>query len=443
MPGRGGYRRAWGVSIREPAFILRSMPSSFLVFHAIVRNMAGKRQVEKILVVDDDPAVRSLVADQILAPQGFAVAQAPDGPSGLQEAQKLRPDVLITSLDLPGLSGRDLLAALRSQGFEALVIATGPRNAQAQVLQAFRLGARDYLTKPLREAEVVASLDRVLAEIRQRRERQQLADQLAGANAQLERRVRQLTTLAGIGKAITVITSRAQLFPRVLEAGMYVTEADLGWLVLAEDGDTGRLILRAAKNVPPQGPHGTARVGQPWDDGVAALLMLSGEAMTLAGPSLARLRAGQVAQAVAAAPLKARGQVLGALVVGHKAGRPFTEPDQAMLSAVADYASVALVNAQLFEALEARGQGLQKALDEARAGQQARPAAATAPLGLAQLRLPVGQARGALEQLLRGNAGALSHQQTQLAKAALTQVDAAGRQLDQLAPASRDKGTTV
>jgi two-component system NtrC family sensor kinase len=399
-------------------------------------------QPEKILVVDDDAEARSLVADQVLAPQGFTVAQAADGPSGLQQALKLVPDVLITSLDLPGLSGRDLLAALRSQGFETLVIATGPREAHAQVLQAFRLGARDYLAKPLREAEVVASVDRALAELRMRRERQQLADRLAGANAQLEKRVRELTTLAGIGKAVTAITSLGQLFTRVVEAGAYVTEGDLAWLVLAEDGTTGRLILRAAKNLPAQGTHGVARVGQPWDDGVAALLMLSGEAIMLAGPSLGRLRAGQVAQAVVAAPLKARDQVLGVLAVGRKGGRPFSDHDQAMLSAVADYAAVALVNAHLFQAMEARVQGLQKALDEARAAQAA-PALATAPPGLAQLRQPVGQARSALEQLLRGSAGGLSHQQAQLAKAALAQLDAAGRQLDTLAPASRDKGTTV
>ena len=205
----------------------------------------------------------------------------------------------------------------------------------------------------------MAAFDRALAEVRLRREREQFAAKLAAANQQLEKRVKELTTLAGIGKAVTAVTNLTHLFSRLLEAGLFVTEAEVGWLVLAEDS-TGQNILRAGKNLP---NLGSLRLNQPWDDGLSSLLMLSGEGLTLAGPALARLRAGQVVKAAVAVPLKARDKVIGVLVAGNKTGRPFTDRDQAMLTAVADYAVIGIVNAWLFQAMEARLHNLQQAYD--------------------------------------------------------------------------------
>jgi two-component system NtrC family sensor kinase len=393
------------------------------------------QQPEKILIADSDPDVVSLIADQVLGPLGFHVASADNGPAALQLLLQMVPDILITALDLPGLSGRDLLTAMHSQGLETIIIATGPRGAENQSLQAFRLGAKDYLTKPVREAELVASVDRALGEVRLRRERQQLADKLAGANQQLEKRVKELTTLASIGKAVTAITTLSQLFTRLLEAGIYVTEAEVGWLVVVDD-TTGKPVLRAARGLP---NTGSIKLNQPWDDGIASLLMLSGEGVTLAGAALTRLRAGQVVKSVAAVPLKARDTVVGVIVVGNKSGRPFTERDQAMLSAVADYAVIAMINGRLFSTMEARVHTLQATYDElarnhARREEQWRQAAN-------QLRQPLLQARAALEHLARGQVGQLTAPQVNALAAALERVTAAERLVDDLSVAAPAAGT--
>jgi len=357
------------------------------------------RQNEKILVVDDDPDVLKLVAQQVLAPQGYQVSTASDGNSALQLALKLSPDIIIASLELPGLSGKDLLAALRSRGFDSIIIATGPKGSETDALPAFRLGAKDYLTKPLREAELVSSIDHALEDVRLRREREQLSQRLSTANQQLEKQVKELTTLYGIGKVVAASTDLAQLFMRLLEGALFMTEAELGWIVLAEEG-TGKLILRAIKNLP---SLSMIKINQPWDDGISSLLILSGEGITLAGEPLAKLRAGQVVKAAAAVPLKAKERVLGVIVVGNKSGKPFNERDQAMLSAVADYASIALVNAHLFQALETRAYTLQKSYDEL----------------AAHLSSEFSQTKSLLEQITRGETGPLTAAQTQTLQTAL------------------------
>ncbi len=353
---------------------------------------------EKILVVDEDPDVIDLVAKQVLAPQGYLVATAQDGSQALQMALKLRPDILFTSLDLPGLSGRDLLTGLKSQGVECIVIATGPRAAEKQAIQAFRLGAKDWLGKPLREAEVLATIEHALEELRLRREREQLGQRLAGVNQQLEKRVKELTILSGIGKAISATTDLSQLFGQLMEGALAVTEAEVGWLLLVDEA-SNKLILRGGKNLPMLGNTGI-KFNMPWDDGLSPMILLSGEAMIIAGEPLSKVRAGQVAKSVCAVPIQAKDKVMGVMAIGNKSGKPFGEREQAMLSSVADYASIALVNAGLFQAIEARAKTAQKAYDEIKElGRQKDEAVYNV---MREVHLPIAQAQESLALVGRG-----------------------------------------
>lgn len=328
-------------------------------------------QTETILVADGEPASRDLIAQQVLAPLGYAVTTASDGPAALQSALSLQPDIIFAALDLPGLSALDLLAALRSRSAASLVIVIGPRSAEHRVLQAFRLGARDVLLKPLREAELVTALDRAVGELRLRREREQFARQLTSANQQLEKRLQELMALHALGLAAGAASDLNRLFVLVLEAAARVTAGDLAWLQLAEPGRPGPLVLKAARRFPPEaGPQ----LDQPWDDGLAAQVLGSGQGLRLAGEPLAGLGAGRLVHAAVAAPLKARGGVIGVIAAGNRSGADFSERDLAMLAAVAEYAAAALVNLRLLDALNSRARALQKACDEI-AGRLAAPAA--------------------------------------------------------------------
>ncbi len=331
--------------------------------------MASAPAREKVLVVDEDVDVLDLVSRQVLQPLGFTVATADDAGEAIQKALSFRPDIILASLTLPGLSGKDLLVALRSQGMDLPMLVTAPKGMEADAVEAFRLGARDYLVKPLREAEVVAAVERALHEVRLRREREQLEAELAESNRQLERRVRELTTLFGIGKVVTSTTNQVQLFNKLMEGSLYVTEADMGW-VLLRDENTEQLILRAQANLP---PAVAAKLHQPWEDGVSSLVMLSGEALSIHGEGLGQFKLARLGKAALIAPIKVRTQPIGVITVVRQLDRPFSERDQAMLEAVADYASISLVNARLFQALEARAQRLQQLVDEVNAGVQVTP----------------------------------------------------------------------
>jgi len=324
------------------------------------------KQQDRILVVDDDMHSLDLIVKQVLAPLGYQVAAVTDGGAALPQALNFAPAVMIISLSLQGFSGRDLLTALRSQGFDAPIIVIVPPQGEAQALAAFRLGARDYLARPLREAEIVNTVDRVLGEGRLKRERAQLEAQIKQANAELEERVKELVTLAAIGKAVINLHDIGALFARLVDGAVQLTGAEMGWLALADEPG-GQLSLYAAKNVP-----GNPKLRGPWDDGLSSLVMQSGEALNITGPGMAQFRIAQIARSALVTPIKAREQVVGVLTVAHKSAKAFDDRYQALLNAVADYASIAVVNVRLFQALEARARSLQQANEELRQAEETR-----------------------------------------------------------------------
>ena len=176
-----------------------------------------KTSRERILLVESDPEISDLVGRQTLQASGYQVQVARSAAAAMQETARFAPDIIITNLNLPDLSGKDLLVAFSSQGVETPVILIAQKGMENDLVQAFRLGATDYLFWPTREAEIISAVERVIKQVRARRERETLAKQLKQTNDELQQRVRELTTIFAIGKAVTSIT--AQAHPRLLPSG--------------------------------------------------------------------------------------------------------------------------------------------------------------------------------------------------------------------------------
>jgi two-component system NtrC family sensor kinase len=377
---------------------------------------------DKVLVVDDDLNSLDLIAKQVLGPLGYQVIPVTDGGAAIQQAGKTSPDALIVSLSLRGFSGRDLLTALRSQGFEAPIIVIAPAGGEAQALAAFRLGARDYLVRPLREAEIVTVMDRVIGESRMRRERAQLQQQLTQANADMEQRLKEMTALSGLGKAVTNLSDVGLLFNRLVESALFVTGANMGWLLLADE-TTGQLTLHASKNLPVRVP-----LRRPWDDGLAPLVMMSGEPLNITGPGMNQFKISQVAKAVLVAPIRAREQTVGVLTVANAAAKPFNDRHQTLLGAVSDYASIAIVNVRLFQVLESRARSFQQAYDELKAGQKEKDELFE-KLG-ADMRVPLGAAQQYVELALAEESSKLNNRLRNHLKLAAEKLNGATRVLE-------------
>lgn len=138
---------------------------------------------ETILIVDDSPDVVLFLKQYILAPLGYKVISAPDGRSGLEMAVSKAPDLILLDMNMPRMTGLEMLVALRQTKCEAPVIFMTVHGSESIVIDVFRLGVRDYLIKPFTVDEVERAVNRALQEARLAREKESLARNLAAAEA--------------------------------------------------------------------------------------------------------------------------------------------------------------------------------------------------------------------------------------------------------------------
>lgn len=312
---------------------------------------------ERILVVENNPAVGTMLTQQTLVPAGYQVRLAADAAEAIQQALEFQPEAVIANLSLPGLSGKDLLVALSSQGIDAPVIVIAAHGQENSIIQAFRLGASDYLILPFQETEVITVLEHTLEQVRSRRQREKVTGQLRGANEDLQRRLQEMNSLNLIGKTILAETDPQALFERLVEAGIVTSTADCGWLQVRED--PGKPFILAAQHGLPA--RLAAHSGQTWEDAISATCAHLGEALALSGEALGRFLRPELAQAALAVPLKIRSDTLAVLVVTRKSNQPFSHAQQNLLKSIVENAVFALNHSLRQQALARHDQTLQEA----------------------------------------------------------------------------------
>jgi len=110
-------------------------------------------------VIDDSREMLVALKNRILEPMGFQVLTAMDGQTGLQTAVQHNPDLILLDMNLPRMTGLELLSFLRKTPCTSPVIFMTASGSEQIAVEAFRLGVRDYLTKPFTYEELQASID--------------------------------------------------------------------------------------------------------------------------------------------------------------------------------------------------------------------------------------------------------------------------------------------
>jgi DNA-binding response OmpR family regulator len=117
---------------------------------------------ETILVVEDEPALQETLAYN-LEKQGYRVETAGEGRAALETARRLKPDLIILDIMLPGLDGIEVCKTLRRENFQSPVLMLTARDEEIDRVVGLEVGADDYLTKPFSMRELIA---RVKAQLR-------------------------------------------------------------------------------------------------------------------------------------------------------------------------------------------------------------------------------------------------------------------------------------
>ncbi|MBI1964469.1 MAG: response regulator [Candidatus Rokubacteria bacterium] len=112
----------------------------------------------RVLVVDDEASVRGTL-QEVHASRGFEVATAPNGDLAMRAIARRAPDVVLLDVVMPGLSGVEILQAIRTIAPRAKVIMVSGEATPAQGMRALALGAFDFVVKPVDTAYLLRSID--------------------------------------------------------------------------------------------------------------------------------------------------------------------------------------------------------------------------------------------------------------------------------------------
>ena len=179
-----------------------------------------------LLIVDDEKSLRG-VLKVLLEGEGFRVDEAKSGLEGLERVQKAEYDAIILDLRLPDIGGIEVLERIVEKAPSTKVILLTAYGSIKNAVEAVKMGAYDYLTKPFEPEEVVASLDRA---IKQRR-----------LEVELEMLKEQLASYVGPGEIIGKSPAMLKVFQLIATA----SKVDVPVLITGETGTGKELVARA------------------------------------------------------------------------------------------------------------------------------------------------------------------------------------------------------
>jgi len=329
-------------------------------------SMGGGRQLDgvarspRVLVIDDEPSVAEL-CQEFLAGEGYDMFVAGSGEEAVRKIPEIRPDCILTDINLPGMSGLEVMRFAMSVDPDVCVIVVTGYASVASAIDALRQGAYDFVRKPF-DLEFVHKI--VKSGISNRRlalVNRGLIDELTRKNEilhhheqELRDRVRvatlQMTNLYDAGK---VISANLELGPRlgIVAAKAAEMTAAAGAVVYLRRESTDQYRAAAAHGrelalssmdhihfASGVGPLGHSAEEQ----SPVRLSSTDGQEQTMPG-----LREPRV-ENLLAVPLATENQVIGVLVVIDKAGG-FSGDDESFMMLFASQAAIAVRNSQLFE----------------------------------------------------------------------------------------------
>ncbi len=140
-------------------------------------NEQGRAEQSSILIVDDDPRMRESVRD-LLGMYGYHCVTAEDGPSALDVLSKGDISLALLDIQMPGMSGVELLQRLKEEYPHVGVIMVSGESTFENAADALRGGAADFIRKPYQVDDLVHSIQRTLHKLRLERAVEQMHRQL-------------------------------------------------------------------------------------------------------------------------------------------------------------------------------------------------------------------------------------------------------------------------
>jgi two-component system response regulator PilR (NtrC family) len=144
-----------------------------------MQERGGIVEPDRILIVDDEEGMREFLT-VVLGTEGYAVRAVSSGKEALEALAQEPYALLITDLWMPGMTGLELVEIARRQYEQLAAVVITAFASLESAIEALRLGALDYITKPFQVDEIKHTVAKALEQIRRNRKRQQVPEQATG-----------------------------------------------------------------------------------------------------------------------------------------------------------------------------------------------------------------------------------------------------------------------
>ena len=296
-----------------------------------------------ILIVDEDMETVNFLVQTILRPRGYKTQIARTGSEAASLVRRRRPDLIMTAWNLRDMMAEELMKTLTESGrrVPTIIIAN---SYEAVANQAFQLGARGYLTKPLNIDESIQAIRRVLTEGWTLKEQ---THQIATMRYPLQ----SFIAFSQMTRSIMQVEKREDLYLQAVDAAIMVTRSEEGFLLLVNPNDQS-LELRAMRSF---GEETTKLVRFPTRETSAMQVIQSGKPLRLSqeDPSGHTVRTGYLVKGLVHVPVITNQGIVGVLSVDRKVStEAFTVEDEDMLVRLAACTAIALEKIHQFHQIE-------------------------------------------------------------------------------------------
>jgi len=172
----------------------------------------------KILVADDD-ITSVAIMKKVLEESGHSITTVTDGKTALAKLKQVKFDVLVTDFDMPGLNGIQLTKEALELENDLIVILITAFVSVKQVVEAIKLGAFDYLTKPINKEELVLAVNRGLEKVSILNENLLLKQELEKSDSKAEKSFEYATTSPELKSILNDVNKVAKSDSTVLITG--------------------------------------------------------------------------------------------------------------------------------------------------------------------------------------------------------------------------------
>ena len=319
-----------------------------------------------ILIVDHDTMRRQHLKLMLLEKEN-PLREAETSESALQLLEEHPAELVITETELPTRSGLYLLQAIKKHYPETEVILTTHNASSFSLLQALRLGAFDFIIRPIDTSEILFNvIDRAFNQIDLRVQNRALLEELKHRNQEMQQSLAMMTALSEAIETINSAIEVGDLLGRLLDSALNALDAKKGLLALIHGNGQSSFGIKIGRGISADFVHKHA---EQLTEGLLNDIAHSGSPIVIADtlPAYMMNRVNEDEQPLVtepglmAVPLYNRDRTIGVMILfGHAEDSPFTNQNLHFLVQLAHHAAIALEKAGIIHQLKRQGTSVKK-----------------------------------------------------------------------------------